>query len=258
MSISLRTARTSRYVGVAVASAALVFGAAGNAMACSIKDFSAVAACDGDKGVIRVTDVDPLGVEAEVTVYLENNGADLRQVGSRTITDSTADGVTITFEEDWEPKAEYRVHITAENYVDDDIKPNLIAPAKACGTKADTPPAASKGPEKPSDGKGQGNGKDKGKGEGEGEGEGEDEPSETRTSPTPSASEGTTPVGSNDNNAPSPEGDSSLTETGGDSNLAETGSDANTGPIAGAAAALVALGAGAVYYSMRRRGASTR
>ncbi|MEH0627615.1 LAETG motif-containing sortase-dependent surface protein [Streptomyces stelliscabiei] len=254
MSISLRTARTSRYVGVAVASAALVFGAAGNAMACSIKDFSAVAACDGDKGVIRVTDVDPLGVEAEVTVYLENNGADLRQVGSRTITDSTADGVTITFEEDWEPKAEYRVHITAENYVDDDIKPNLIAPAKACGTKADTPPAASKGPEKPSDGKGQGNGKDKDKGKGEGE----DEPSETRTSPTPSASEGTTPVGSNDNNAPSPEGDSSLTETGGDSNLAETGSDANTGPIAGAAAALVALGAGAVYYSMRRRGASTR
>ncbi|MBE1600569.1 LAETG motif-containing sortase-dependent surface protein [Streptomyces stelliscabiei] len=252
MSISLRTARTSRYVGVAVASAALVFGAAGNAMACSIKDFSAVAACDGDKGVIRVTDVDPLGVEAEVTVYLENNGADLRQVGSRTITDSTADGVTITFEEDWEPKAEYRVHITAENYVDDDIKPNLIAPSKACGTKADTPPAASKGPEKPSDGKGQGNGK------GKGNGKGEDEPSETRTSPTPSASEGTTPVGSNDNNAPSPEGDSSLTETGGDSNLAETGSDANTGPIAGAAAALVALGAGAVYYSMRRRGASTR
>ncbi|KND42290.1 LAETG motif-containing sortase-dependent surface protein, partial [Streptomyces stelliscabiei] len=249
MSISLRTARTSRYVGVAVASAALVFGAAGNAMACSIKDFSAVAACDGDKGVIRVTDVDPLGVEAEVTVYLENNGADLRQVGSRTITDSTADGVTITFEEDWEPKAEYRVHITAENYVDDDIKPNLIAPSKACGTKADTPPAASKGPEKPSDGKGQGNGK------GKGNGKGEDEPSETRTSPTPSASEGTTPVGSNDNNAPSPEGDSSLTETGGDSNLAETGSDANTGPIAGAAAALVALGAGAVYYSMRRRGA---
>ncbi|MFD9136366.1 LAETG motif-containing sortase-dependent surface protein [Streptomyces bottropensis] len=252
MSISLRTARTSRYVGVAVASAALVFGAAGSAMACSIKDFSAVAECDGDKGVIRVTDVDPLGVEAEVTVYLENNGADLRQVGSRTITDSTADGVTITFEEDWEPKAEYRIHVTAENYVDDDIKPNLIAPAKACGTKADTPPAASKGPEKPSDGKG------KGEDKGNGKGKGEDESSETRTSPTPSASEGTTPVGSNDNNAPSPEGDSSLTETGGDSNLAETGSDPNTGPIAGAAAALVALGAGAVYYSMRRRGASTR
>jgi hypothetical protein len=250
VSISLRTARTSRYVGVAFASAALVFGAAGNAMACSIKDFSAVAECDGGKGVIRVTDVDPLGVEAKITVYLENNGADLRQVGSKTIKDATADGVTITFEENWEPKAEYRVHVTAENYVDEDIKPNLIAPARACGAKADTPPAAGKGPEKPSDDKGRGEGKDKG--------EDKDEPSETRTSPTPpSASEDTTPVGSN-NNAPSPEGDSSLTETGGDSNLAETGSDPNTGPIAGAAAALVALGAGAVYYSMRRRGASTR
>ncbi|MFM9594401.1 LAETG motif-containing sortase-dependent surface protein [Streptomyces scabiei] len=256
MSISLRTARTSRYVGVAFASAALVFGAAGNAMACSIKDFSAVAECDGDKGVIRVTDVDPLGVDAEVTVYLENNGADLRQVGSRTIEDSTADGVTVTFEEDWEPKAEYRIHITAENYVDADLKPNLIAPAKACGAGADTPPADSKGQGKPSEDKG-GN-KGKGNGNGNGKNGDEEEPSETRTSPTPSASEGITPAGSNDNNAPSPEGDSSLTETGGGSNLAETGADSNTGPIAGAAAALVALGAGAVYYSMRRRGASTR
>ncbi|KFF99247.1 membrane protein [Streptomyces scabiei] len=237
MSIFPRTARTSRYVGVAFASAALVFGAAGNAMACSIKDFSAVAECDGDKGVIRVTDVDALGIEAEITVYLENNGADLRQVGSRTVLNSTADGVTVTFEEDWEPNAEYRVHVTAENYVDEDIKPNLVAPAKACKEKADTPPAASKSPEKPADDEDKGKEKDKG------------EPSETRTSPTPSASEGTTPVGSNGNNAPSPEGDS---------NLAETGADSHTGPIAGAAAAMVALGAGAVYYSMRRRGASTR
>ncbi|MFM9698228.1 LAETG motif-containing sortase-dependent surface protein [Streptomyces europaeiscabiei] len=239
MSIFPRTARTSRYVGVAFASAALVFGAAGNAMACSIKDFSAVAECDGDKGVIRVTDVDALGIEAEITVYLENNGADLRQVGSRTVLNSTADGVTVTFEEDWEPNAEYRVHVTAENYVDEDLKPNLVAPAKACKAKADTPPAASKSPEKPADDKDEG--EDKGKDKGE--------PSETRTSPTPSASEGTTPVGSNDNNAPSPEGDS---------NLAETGADSHTGPIAGVAAAMVALGAGAVYYSMRRRGASTR
>lgn len=216
-----------------------MFGAAGNAMACSIKDFSAVAECDGDKGVIRVTDVDALGIEAEITVYLENNGADLRQVGSRTVLNSTADGVTVTFEEDWEPNAEYRVHVTAENYVDEDIKPNLVAPAKACTAKADTPPAASKSPEKPEDDKDEV--EDKGKDKGE--------PSETRTSPTPSASEGTTPVGSNDNNAPSPEGDS---------NLAETGTDSHTGPIAGVAAAMVALGAGAVYYSMRRRGASTR
>ncbi|WP_326576614.1 hypothetical protein OG889_12160 [Streptomyces sp. NBC_00481] len=232
MSISPRTARTSRYVGVAFASAALVFGAAGNAMACSIKDFSAVAGCDGDKGVIRVTDVDPLGVKAEISVYLENNGADLRQVGSRTIENSTAEGVTVTFEEEWEPNAEYRIHVTADKYVDDDL-PILVAPAEACTAETVTPPANSKNPKKPSENKD----KDKGK------------PSKTKTSPTPSASEGTTPVGSNDNNAPSPEGDSDLAETGGDS---------NTGTIAGAAAALVALGAGAVYYSMRRRGASTR
>lgn len=207
-----------------------MFGAAGNAMACSIKDFSAVAECDGDKGVIRVTDVDPLGIKAEITVYLENNGADLRQVGSQTIENSTAEGVTVTFAEDWEPNAEYRIHVEAGEYVNEDIKPNLVAPAEACEKEADTPPAASESPEKPA------------------EDEDEGEPSQTRTSPTPSASEGTTPAGS-DNNVPSPEGDS---------NLAETGSDSHTGPIAGAAAALVALGVGAVYYSMRRRGASTR
>lgn len=209
-----------------------MFGAAGNAMACSIKDFSAVAGCDGDKGVIRVTDVDPLGVKAEISVYLENNGADLRQVGSRTIENSTAEGVTVTFEEEWEPNAEYRIHVTADKYVDDDL-PILVAPAEACTAETVTPLTNSKNPKKPAENKD----KDKGK------------PSKTKTSPTPSASEGTTPVGSNDNNAPSPEGDSDLAETGGDS---------NTGTIAGAAAALVALGAGAVYYSMRRRGASTR
>ncbi|MFF6786262.1 LAETG motif-containing sortase-dependent surface protein [Streptomyces sp. NPDC012510] len=239
MSISLRTARTSRSLGVAFASAALVFGAAGNAMACSIKDFSAVAACDGDKGVIRVTDVDPLGVKAEITVYLENNGADLRMVGSKTIENSTAEGVTVTFEEDWEPNAEYRIHVTAEDYVDEDIKPNLIAPAEDCEKEADTPPAAQGNPEKPAEDKGKDKEQEKDKGE----------PSRTKTSPTPSAPQGSTATGGSDNNAPSPEGDS---------NLAETGADSHTGPIAAFAAALVALGAGAVYYSMRRRGASTR
>ncbi|QYX77253.1 LAETG motif-containing sortase-dependent surface protein [Streptomyces akebiae] len=244
MSISPRSARTSRSIGVAFASAALVLGVAGNAMACSIKDFSAVAECDGDKGVIRVTDVDPLGVKAEITVYLENNGADLRMVGSRTIEDSTAKGVTVTFDEDWEPNAEYRIHVEAKGYVDEDL-PILVAPADACTAEAITPPAASKAP-----GKSANNNKDKGKDKEEKEkGQDESEPSQTKTSPTPSGSEGTVPAGANGDNAPSPEGDS---------NLAETGGDSNTGTIAAAAAALVALGAGAVYYSMRRRGASTR
>lgn len=203
-----------------------MFGLAGNAMACSIKDFSAVAECEGDKGVIRVTDVDPLGVTAEVTVYLENKGADLRKVGTQVIENSTAEGVTVTFEEDWKPKAEYRIHITADKYVNEDL-PILVTPDEAC-KKGDNPPAASESPEEPA----------------------EKEPSQTKKSPTPSASESTTPAGSGDgDNIPSPEGDS---------NLAETGANSNTGPIAGIAAVLVALGAGAVYYGMRRRGASTR
>ncbi|UUU25215.1 LAETG motif-containing sortase-dependent surface protein [Streptomyces sp. DSM 40750] len=227
MSISPRIARTVRCLGVASASAALVLGVTGNALACDIKDFSAVAECDGDKGVIRVTDVDPLGVKAEVTVYLENNGADLRKVGTRVIENSTAEGVTVTFEEDWKANAEYRIHVTAEKYVDEDL-PILVAPAERC-KKADTPPAASKSPEEPA----------------------EDEPSEVTKTPSTSESKNSAPVttGDEDNNIPSPEGDS---------NLAETGSDSNTGTVAGIAAALVALGAGAVYYSMRRRGASTR
>ncbi len=206
-----------------------MLGVAGSAVACSITDFSAVAECDDDKGVIRVTDVDPLGIKAEVTVYLENNGADLRMVGSQTIKKSTAEGVTITFDEDWEPNAEYRVHIKAKGYVDEDL-PILTAPAEAC-EKADTPPASEESPEEPA------------------EDEPSKEPSKAKKSPSPSASQGTTPAGRNDNNISSPESDS---------NLAETGATSHTGPIAGLAAALVALGAGAVYYSMRRRGASTR
>ncbi|MFF9034727.1 LAETG motif-containing sortase-dependent surface protein [Streptomyces sp. NPDC014892] len=248
MSISPRSARTSRSIGVAFASVALVLGVAGNAMACSIKDFSAVAECDGDKGVIRVTDVDPLGVKAEITVYLENNGADLRMVGSRTIKDSTAKGVTVTFDEDWEPNAEYRIHVEAKDYVDEDL-PILVAPADACTAEAITPPAVSEAPGKSTDDKGKEKEKDKGKETGQEKGQDEGEPSRTKTDPTPSTSEGTVPAGSNGDNAPSPEGDSGLAETGGDS---------HTGTIAGAAAALVALGAGAVYYSTRRRGASTR
>ncbi|MFF7392686.1 LAETG motif-containing sortase-dependent surface protein [Streptomyces scabiei] len=252
MSISPRSARTSRSIGVAFAAAALVLGVAGNAMACTIKDFSAVAECEGDTGVIRVTDVDPLGVKAEISVYLENNGADLRMVGSRTIVDSTAKGVTVTFDEDWEPNAEYRIHVEAEDYVDEDL-PILVAPAEACTAEAITPPAAAKAPKKPSTDEKSDEDKDKNK-DGDEEpgkeaGEDEGEPSRTKTSPTASESEDTATAGSDGDNAPSP---------GGDSNLAETGADSNTGTIVGAAAALVALGAGAVYYSMRRRGASTR
>ncbi len=229
MSINRRTvARSVRALGVASASAALALGLAGNALACDISEFSAEAKCDGDKGVITVTDVDPSGVPATVSVFLQNNGADLKKVGEQVVK-GTREGVTITFEENWKPDAEYRVHVKAAGYVDEDIKPNLTTPSTACKKDEEKPPAPSDTPT-PSDSA--------------------STPAEETDSPapTPSESESTAPadtVGS----APSPAND--------DSNLAETGANSNTGLIAGIAVALVAVGGGAVFFGLRRRGTSS-
>ncbi|MFE6174318.1 LAETG motif-containing sortase-dependent surface protein [Streptomyces sp. NPDC056464] len=226
MSINRRTvARSVRALGVASASAALALSVAGTAAACNISEFSAEAKCDGDKGIITVTDVDPAGVPATVTVFLQNNGADLKKVGEQEVKGSR-EGVTITFAENWKPDAEYRIHVKAGGYVDEDIKPNLTTPSTACKKEEEEPPAPSDTPT----------------------------PSETAStpaeetdspSPTPSESESTAPASS----APSP--------AAGDSNLAETGANSNTGLIAGIAVALVALGGGAVFFGLRRRGASS-
>jgi LPXTG-motif cell wall-anchored protein len=226
-------------LGVVAASAALVLGASGSALACDIKDFSAAAACDGTKGVITVIDKDPTATPAVVTVYLENNGADLRQVGTPTPVKGSAEGVTITFAEDWEPNAEYRIHVKAGNDVNADIEPNLKTPAKACQAD-DTPttpgsPSTSPSPS-PSDSA--------------------STPAETESgTPTPSASspsasDSTAPADSAASNAPSP--------AVGESNLAETGANSHTGLIVGIAAALVVVGGGAVFFGMRRRGTSNR
>ncbi|MFC5638619.1 LAETG motif-containing sortase-dependent surface protein [Streptomyces bullii] len=218
-----------RVLGVASASAALALGVAGNALACDISEFSAEAKCDGAKGVITVTDVDPSGVPATVTVYLENNGADVKKVGEQVVKGSR-EGVTITFDEDWKPNAEYRVHVKAEGYVDEDIKPNLITPATAC-KKEEKPPAPPAEPT-PSDSNSAPAG-------------------DTGTpAPSPSKSESTAPSGAS-SNAPSPAAGA------GDSNLAETGANSQTGIIAGIAAVLVVIGGGAVFFGMRRRGASS-
>ncbi|MFF5314499.1 LAETG motif-containing sortase-dependent surface protein [Streptomyces massasporeus] len=220
-----RRARAVRVLGVLSASAALALGTAGNALACDISEFSAEAKCDGDKGVITVTDVDPAGIPATVTVYLQNNGADAKKVGTQVVKGSR-EGTTITFADDWQPNAEYRIHVKAARYVDEDIKPNLVTPATACKKEeeppASTPPATptpSASPSKPAE--------------------------ETETpAPEPSESQSTSPAG----NVPAPAGDS---------NLAETGADSNTGLIAGIAAALVVVGGGAVFFGMRRRGADS-
>ncbi|MCX3292059.1 LPXTG cell wall anchor domain-containing protein [Streptomyces sp. NEAU-H22] len=220
-----RRARAVRVLGVVSASAALALGTAGNALACDISEFSAEAKCDGAKGVISVTDVDPAGIPATVTVYLQNNGADAKKVGTQVVKGSR-EGTTITFTEDWKPNAEYRIHVKAARYVDEDIKPNLVTPATACKKEeeppASTPPATptpSASPSKPAE--------------------------ETETpAPEPSEGQSTSPAA----NAPAPAGDS---------NLAETGANSNTGLIAGIAAALVVVGGGAVFFGMRRRGANS-
>ncbi|MDT9701872.1 LAETG motif-containing sortase-dependent surface protein [Streptomyces sp. P17] len=227
LSIPRRTvARSVRVLGIASASAALVLGVSGNAFACDIKDFSAEAKCDGDNGVITVTDVDAAGVPATVSVYLQNNGADLKKVGEQVV-EGSREGVTITFAENWKPNAEYRIHVKAEGYVDEDIKPNLTTPSTAC-KKEDTPaPSDSPTPTPtPSDSA--------------------STPAEETPAPSPSEGDSTAPADTS-SNAPSPAGES---------NLAETGADSNTGLIAGIAIALVAVGGGAVFFGLRKR--STR
>ncbi|NUP43493.1 MAG: LPXTG cell wall anchor domain-containing protein [Streptomyces sp.] len=221
MSISRRTARRSvQILGVAAASSALALSAAGSALACNISEFSAEAKCDGGKGVISVTDKDFSGTKATVTLYLESNGADAKQIGSQDVTGSR-EGVTITFNEDWAPKSEYRINVTAGKRNVGDT-PILTTPAEGC-SKGETTPPASPTPTPSAS-------------------------TPASESPTPSASESTPPA-STSSNAPSP--------AAGGSNLAETGANSNTGLIAGIAGALVVVGGGAVFFGMRRRGANS-
>ncbi|MEU3364503.1 LAETG motif-containing sortase-dependent surface protein [Streptomyces pseudogriseolus] len=219
--------RSVRALGVVSAAAALALGAVGNAAACNINEFSAEAKCEGDKGVITVTDVDPAGVPATVTVFLQNNGADIEKIGEQVVKGSK-EGTTITFEEDWKPNAEYRIHVSAKPYVDEDIKPNLTTPSTPCKEDEETPspePTPSEETSAPAE-----------------------ESEEPSPAPSESTSESAPPADTSDN-APSPAGES---------NLAETGANSNTGMIAGVAAALVVLGGGAVFFGMRRRGANSQ
>jgi LPXTG-motif cell wall-anchored protein len=231
LSILSRTAsrRSVRALGVASATAALAIGAAGNAFACNIGEFSAAAKCDGDKGVITVTDVDPAGIPATVTVYLENNGGDAQKIDEQVVKGSR-EGSTITFAADWKPNAEYRIHVKAGGYVDEDIKPNLVTPATACKTEDTPSPTPSQSSSAPAE---------------------ETEtpaPAPSPSAPTASQSESSAPPAV-PSNAPSP--------AAGESHLAETGANSNTGMIVGIAAALVVAGGGAVFFGLRRRGASS-
>ncbi|MFC5202466.1 LAETG motif-containing sortase-dependent surface protein [Streptomyces kaempferi] len=223
MSISRRSVRRSaRIVGVASASAALALGLAGNALACNIREFSAVATCDGFKGVIVVTDEDSSATPATVTVFLQDNGTDVKQVGEQSVKGS-AEGTKVTFTEGWKPNATYRIHVKTDNSaVDEDIKGNLTAPSTACkqtGVEPSPTQAPSVSATAPA-------------------------PSPT---PSPSQSTSATPA-KTPSNAPSPASGA---------HLAETGTDSSTGVIAGIAAALVVVGVGGVFFGTRRRGANS-
>ncbi|MDT0609532.1 LAETG motif-containing sortase-dependent surface protein [Streptomyces lancefieldiae] len=231
LSIISRTAsrRGVRALGVASASVALALGAAGNALACDISEFSAAAKCEGDKGVITVTDVDPAGIPATVTVYLRSNGADAEKIGEQEVKGSR-EGSTITFAADWKPNAEYRIHVKADRYVDEDIKPNLVTPSTPCKTEVTPSPTPSETSSTPAGGTET------------------TAPAPSTSAPAPSGSESTAPAAV-PSNAPSP--------AAGDANLAETGANSNTGMIVGIAAALVVVGGGAVFFGLRRRGANS-
>ncbi|MFG2123997.1 LAETG motif-containing sortase-dependent surface protein [Streptomyces sp. NPDC048710] len=224
MSITRRSARRSvRILGVASASAALALGVAGQALACNITEFSAEAQCDGHKGVIVVTDKDGSGTPATITVFSKNAAGVEKQVGEPQDIKGSATGTTVNFQENWKPNATYRIHVKAGNQVDEDIKPDLVTPSTACKkeeSQTPTPPATPT-----------------------------PKPSASTSTPTPSASESSSAPAGAPSNAPSP--------AAGDSNLAETGASSNTGLIAGVAGALVVVGGGAVYFGMRRRGASS-
>ncbi|MFH8532434.1 LAETG motif-containing sortase-dependent surface protein [Streptomyces tendae] len=229
LSIISRTAsrRSVRALGVVAASAALALSASGNALACNISEFSAAAKCDGDNGVITVTDVDPAGIPATVTVSLKSTG---EQVGQETVKGSK-EGTTVSFAVDWKPNTEYRVHVKADRYVDEYIKPDLTTPSTPCKTEDTPTPTPSESSSTPSD-------------------ETESPAPEPSTSaPAPSQPETTAPAAVPNDNAPSP--------AAGDSNLAETGANSNTGMIAGIAAALVVVGGGAVFFGLRRREANS-
>ncbi|WP_128380968.1 LAETG motif-containing sortase-dependent surface protein [Streptomyces cavernae] len=223
MSISSRTARSVRILGVASAAAALALTTAGSALANDIRDFSAAALCDENgEGVISVTDKDASGTPATITLYL---GDEL--IGTNDVKGSRK-GETITFSEEWAPNTIYRVHVlTKGKVVDDYIEPDLITPSKACGSSTATTPPASAPPQPP------------------------ENPAQSpsgSTSPGAGTVVASPAAGPSERSAPAP-------QAGGTSDLAATGAGVNTGAVAGIAVTLVAAGGG-VVFALRKRGTS--
>lgn len=218
MSISRRTSRTVRYVGVASAAAALALGVAGTASACSITEFAPSISCDTQTGTgkIVVNDQDRSGTEVNITVV---SGG--KTVAEKDSVAGTAAGVPVTFTGiPWTEGAEYTIHVVqtrSGSFVGD----KTVTAEGACATPTKdsptpTPSDSSSAPAAPTSAP----------------------PSTSAPSPAESSAAA---VADTNSPAPSPSG-----------NLAETGGSSATPVIAGVAAALVVAGGGTVFFLRRR------
>ncbi|MFE2427913.1 LAETG motif-containing sortase-dependent surface protein [Streptomyces sp. NPDC059373] len=217
-------------VAAAATGAGVVLLATGTAFACNINDFTAdaTARCDTSTGAakaaITVTDKDASGTPADITVRLRfADNAPGPVAGTAHIAHPTAEGVSTTILVDWMQGYSWYVSVTASGYIDD--QQLSVLP-----TSADTPCEVP----------------------------GQSTPSGTPTdsaSPTPSGTPRATP---STPAAAAASPSSSVSPAGGTTTaLAETGGGSNTGLIAGSAAALIAVGAGALF-ALRRRTATGR
>lgn len=210
----------------AVAGTAAVLLASGSAYACDISDFTATAACDTSTGTakaaITVTDTDPSGTPADITVHIRMpTGFDDELVGTGHIDHFTTGKATTTILVPWVQGYQWNVAVTAGPLDDVRLTELPISPDTACVPEASQP-------------------------------SGTPTPSATAPSATPSTTAAVAPV-SSESAAPSASASSNVTTT----TLAETGGGSNTGLLAGAAAAVIAVGGG-VLFALRRRTAAAR
>jgi cell division septation protein DedD len=206
----------------AVAGTAAVLLASGSAYACSIGDFTAKATCDTSTGeakaAITVTDTDPSGTPADITVRIRMaSGFDGETVGTGHIDHFTSGDATTTILVPWMQGYQWNVSVTAGSLTDERLTDLPISPDSACVPDASTPTGTP-----------------------------------TTTSPAPSAPS-TTPPAVAAASSTSPSQSPTAAATG----LAETGGGSSAGLITGSAAAVIVAGGG-VLFALRRRTAAGR
>lgn len=143
----------------AVAGTAAVLLASGSAYACSIGDFTAKATCDTSTGeakaAITVTDTDPSGTPADITVRIRMaSGFDGETVGTGHIDHFTGGEATTTILVPWEQGYQWNISVTAGDLSDERLTDLPISPDSPCvpdssstsGTATTTSPAPSASP----------------------------------------------------------------------------------------------------------------